>query len=122
MGCKFDAICDSCGSEFSANFGGGFFFHLLHCEDCGVEMAIRFEELGDLHFRYLKGLNGHYCLASAEHDRIIREIFPGPPLTEQEYRRKVEDLAGYCACGGKFDGNGPSDASSPPSDNSHFTF
>jgi len=102
LGCKFAAVCEACGTEFVANFGGGFFSHLLHCEDCGSELTLRFEELGDLHFRYLKTLNGHYCLASAEHDRIIREIFPGPPLSEQDYRRKVEELAGFCSCGGRF--------------------
>lgn len=102
MGSRFSAICNACGTHFAVNDGGGFFFHLLHCDACGTERAIGFDEIGEPHLRYLKGLKVPYCMASAEHDRRVRETFPGEPMTEEEYHAAVEELCGTCDCGGHF--------------------
>jgi hypothetical protein len=80
MGQTYTAICDACGSKFEVNEGGGFFFHLLHCEKCGKEKSIGFEDLGEIHLRYIKGLPGPYCMASSETDKLIQEKYQGPPL------------------------------------------
>jgi len=42
MGMSYEAICNDCGAKFTANEGGGFVFHLLHCDRCGAERAISF--------------------------------------------------------------------------------
>ncbi len=102
MGIAISVICKRCGSRYSASFGGGFVFHLLRCDACGREKSIAFHELGDLHLRYLKGLDGPYCVATSEHDRLVRENYPGEPLGEDEYFRAVEEFAGGCGCGGRF--------------------
>jgi predicted Zn-ribbon and HTH transcriptional regulator len=102
MGHGYEAACRDCGHRFHANEGGGFSFHLLHCDTCGTEKDLSFEEIGEPHLRYLKGLEGPYCLASSEHDRRVRESYPGAPLPEEEYQRAVESIAGPCDCGGRF--------------------
>ena len=49
MGSIFGVICDNCGHKFEVNCGGGFIFHLLHCDKCGKEKSILFEESGEAH-------------------------------------------------------------------------
>ena len=68
VGSKYGAICGACGRKFSVSEGGGFTFHLLRCDRCGATREMSFEELGEVHLRYLKGLPGPYAIASAEHD------------------------------------------------------
>lgn len=77
-------------------------FHLLHCNKCGKEKSIGFGELGEIHLRYLKGLPGPYAVATSDHDRNIRENYPGQPLTEDKYNLEIEKLAGRCECNGMF--------------------
>ena len=102
MGMCYAATCDACGTHFTVSNGGGFFFHLLHCDTCGAEKSIGFDEIGEPHQRYLRGLRGPYCMASAEHDRRVREAYRGEPMTEEDYHAAVEELCGTCDCGGQF--------------------
>lgn len=102
MGSRFEAVCSVCGMRYPVNDGGGFFFHLLHCDTCGGDRRIGFDSLGEIHLRYIKGLGEPWCGASVEADRKVQETFPGEPLDEQEYHTLVEEIAGTCTCGGKF--------------------
>jgi ribosomal protein S27E len=102
MGHQVKAKCRDCGNIFTVDHGGGFAFHLLRCDMCGKTKAVGFDALGELHLRYLKGLSGPYCVASSEHDRNIREHAPVEPISEDEYSRGVEAVAGNCICGGKY--------------------
>ena len=102
MGYASEAACLDCGREFRACCGGGSFFHLLRCDTCGEDKGLSFDEIGEPHLRYLKGLQGLYCLASEEHDRDVRGHHPGEPISEEEYHRQVEAIAGACHCGGCF--------------------
>jgi hypothetical protein len=102
MGVEMSAKCRKCGCKFSARSGGGFMFHLLHCDTCGRDKSISFEELGEAHLRYLKGLKGPYCVATSEHDRFVRENYPGDPLPEEDYHKVIDSIAGECRCGGHF--------------------
>ena len=107
MGCRFEARCLDCGRRFMVDSGGGFRFHLLHCDTCGKTKSVRFEELGLIHLRYLKGLPGPYCVASSEHDRYVQEHLDLEPLPEDDYQREVEAVAGNCRCGGRFSFDAP---------------
>ena len=102
MGCRYGVKCAQCGHKFSINEGGGFFFHLLHCGSCGEEISVGFDEIGEAHVRYLKGLPGPYCVASSEFDNYMRDNYLGEPLSEEEYHVIVEQIAGACSCGGSF--------------------
>jgi hypothetical protein len=102
MGHTFKATCNDCQLEFEGSEGGGFFFHLLRCDRCGEEKSIGFDEIGEPHLQYLKGLPGPYCVASASADEFVRESYPGEPLAEEEYHQTVERLAGKCPCEGQF--------------------
>lgn len=102
MGHTYRAFCRKCRSSFKVNEGGGFFFHQLRCVSCGTERSIRFNETGEPHLRYLKGLKGPYCTVTAEHDRRVRETYAGEPMSEEEYHAAVEELCGKCDCGGWF--------------------
>ncbi len=102
MGQRLEVKCKKCGHVFEVNEGGGFFFHMLHCDTCGKEKSISFKKLGETHLQYLKGLNCTYCIASSEHDVDVRENYSGDPISEEEYHRKVEEKAGQCKCGGHF--------------------
>jgi len=102
MGQQYSAICDACDCRFTVNDGGGFTFHLLRCDRCGAGRAISFEEIGEPHLRYLKGLDVPYSMATAEHDRRVRETYHGEPVARDEYEAAVEELCGECECGGRF--------------------
>ncbi|MEI6499809.1 MAG: hypothetical protein WCP21_02155 [Armatimonadota bacterium] len=102
MGSQSGAICNQCETHFTVNDGGGFFFHLLRCDTCGAGKSISFEEIGEPHLRYLKGLKVPYCMATDEHDRKVRETYKGKPMTRDEYHAAVEELCGKCDCGGQF--------------------
>ncbi|MBN1561099.1 hypothetical protein JW998_12670 [candidate division KSB1 bacterium] len=82
MGHTVTATCTVCGATFTLDYGGGFFFHLLRCNKCGKTKSIGFDELGEWHLRYLKGLPGPYSVASSEHDEYVREHVDVQPLSE----------------------------------------
>ena len=102
MGMEYLAKCNKCGHEFLVSEGGGFTFHLLHCDKCGKGKSISFEEIGEPHLRYLKGLGGPYCVPTSERDKYVRENYPGEPISQKEYHRIIEDIMGKCKCGGHF--------------------
>lgn len=102
MGYQVNATCRTCGAEFTVDHGGGFSFHLLRCDRCGKTKATGFNELGEVHVRYVKGLPGPYCVASAERDRAIQKNARIASITEKEYRKKIDAMAGACTCGGRF--------------------
>jgi hypothetical protein len=102
MGSVVEAQCCKCGNAFTFQDGGGFTFHLVRCDSCGAEKHIGFDELGVLHLRYLKGLSGPYCLASAEHDKVVREKAQVEPVSEAEYHKGIETISGACNCGGRY--------------------
>ena len=102
MGLSYRAACKECGHCFRVNMGGGFVFHLLRCTRCGRAKEVSFDELGEVHVQYLKGLDGPYCVATAGHDQTVRETYPGPAISESTYERKVQRIAGSCRCGGRF--------------------
>ncbi len=45
MGRQSDVICSECGQRYTATWGGTFGVELLHCEDCGSELAVDRAEL-----------------------------------------------------------------------------
>lgn len=102
MGMQYEAVCAACGTHFAVSEGGGFCFHLLRCDACGLPRSIGFEEIGEPHLRYLKGLKVPYSGATAEHDREVQRTYRGKPLGERDYRAAVEQLCGTCECGGRF--------------------
>ncbi len=102
MGHGTSAVCRKCGAEFQANEGGGFFFHLLHCDQCGREKAVSFAKLGKLHERYVKGLSVPYCIASMARDSAIQAREDIEPMTAAEYRLAVEKKLRKCRCGGRY--------------------
>jgi predicted Zn-ribbon and HTH transcriptional regulator len=110
VGVKLKTMCRNCGHEFTYGDGGGFVFHLLRCDECGAERMVRFDELGDIHLCYLKGLPGPYCIATSEYDKHVKEHYPGEPLDEKEYNKLVEEFAGNCkkkGCSGKYKFDAP---------------
>ena len=102
MGHRARAKCLDCGASFTVNQGGGFAFHLLRCDKCGKTKTVGFDQLGEVHDRYLKGLPGPYCVATSEHDKLVREQVDVAPLSEEDYHRAVEKIAGKCKCGGQY--------------------
>ena len=78
MGSMTGHICRACGTKFGVRDGGGFFFDLLHCDACGGA-SVGHRELGDIHLRFIKGLDHPYALARAEMDGRIQGSIPGSP-------------------------------------------
>ena len=107
MGNSHGVICNACGHRFEVNEGGGFFFHMLRCDKCGKERTVPFDQLGDVHLRYLKGLPGPYSVATSTFDNYVRETYPDLPIGEEEYHAFVEKTAGKHSCGGHFRMNAP---------------
>ncbi len=107
MGCRFEAQCLKCKETFEVDNGGGFAFHMLRCDHCGASKSIGFDEIGEPHLQYLKGLPGPYCVASSAHDASVKKNYPGEAIFEEEYHKKVEILVGKCGCGGQFKFDAP---------------
>jgi hypothetical protein len=68
---------------------------------------VGFDELGDTHLRYLKGLPGPYAMATSKYDKTIQENYPSASLDEREYNKLVEEFAGKCKCGELYKFNAP---------------
>jgi hypothetical protein len=102
VGKTYGAICKTCGHRFDAREGSGFFFHVLHCDTCGKEKIVSFEELGEAHLRYIKGLAEPRSEATRAFDKDLQKNYPEPPLAEEEYCAIVEEVAGDHDCGGHF--------------------
>ena len=102
MGHSYTTKCKKCDHKFTVNSGGGFMFHQLRCDKCGAEKDMSFDDIGEPNLRYKKGLPGPYSIATNESDKHIRENYPGEPLTEKDYHKIVEEMAGACKCGGSF--------------------
>jgi Zn finger protein HypA/HybF involved in hydrogenase expression len=102
MGHQLSAKCLDCNQTFKLDRGGGFFFHLVRCDKCGRTKAIGFDKLGKLHLRYLKGLPGPYCVATAEHDENVRKNVQVKPISQEVYHKGIEAIAGKCGCSGKY--------------------
>ena len=107
MGAEVSARCLDCRKKFTFSSGGGFTFHLVRCDTCGKEKGIAFDQLGELHLRYLKGLPGPYSVATADHDEDVRQHAPVEPISEEEYDKGIDALAGECECGGKYQRSAP---------------
>lgn len=82
--------------------GGGFCFHLLHCDKCGKDEAVHFDKLGELHLRYLKGLDMPYSTASFEFDGHVQKHYQGEPISEADYHKAIEKMIRKCRCGGTY--------------------
>lgn len=102
MGQMIQAKCRECREEFQVSQGGGFTFHVVRCDKCGKPKSIAFDELGELHICFLKGLKVPYSMATAELDELARKLPSGPAITEEEYKVGIDSVAGYCNCGGKY--------------------
>jgi len=102
MGASWNEICNDCGKKFRASNGGGFVFHLLHCDNCGGEKKISFMDIGEIHLKYIKGLDKPYCIATAGYDQYIQDTYLGDPIAKDDYYRLVEEFAGKCECGGNY--------------------
>ena len=85
MGSRYNAICLDCGDYFSIDEGGGFFFHLLKCDACGKDREVSFDKLGELYFRFLKGLKTPCTISTKSSDKFIQKNYKGEPVSEEEY-------------------------------------
>lgn len=107
MGYSREAKCLDCGNTFTVSRGGGFFFHLLRCRKCGKTKTVGFDEIEEIHNRYLKGLSRPYSVATSGHDEEVRKDKDIEPVSKKEYNREIERFAGNCECGGKYAFNAP---------------
>lgn len=75
MGARFDVICKDCGTKYEAEMGGRFLFHDLHCDKCGKGKGVSFRDLGEIHLKYIKGLDIPYCVATGASDKYIQDNY-----------------------------------------------
>lgn len=106
MGLENAATCLDCADQFTVSHGGGFTFHQLRCVLCGCAKDIGFDELGDLHLRYLKGSGTPYTVAFASEHEYVREHLDIEPISSEEYYAGVE-AAATCDCGGALSFDAP---------------
>jgi len=72
------------------------------CDKCGKTKSIGFDDLGELHLRYLKGLSGPYSVETSEHDQYIKNHTSLQPISEEDYYKGINAIAGKCRCRGKY--------------------
>lgn len=60
MGTSYEVICKRCGTRYTASFGPGMLFELLHCDRCGKEKSVGRGDLAGVRFedRYIGGPKG----------------------------------------------------------------
>lgn len=102
MGMSQSMCCNGCGEEFTWDDGGGFTFHLLHCDRCGLPRSVGFDEIKSLQAAYLKGTGGVWSVATAEGDRAVAEDYGGEPIDQDGYHVGIEKVLSTCDCGGSF--------------------
>jgi hypothetical protein len=102
MGCQVNAKCLDCGKIFTIDKGGGLKFHLVRCDRCGRAKSIVFDDLGELHLQYLKGLSGPYSIPDIYSEDFIQRLSNVNSISREEYERGIEDYAGNCRCGGNY--------------------
>ena len=104
MGSIIAYRCTACETGFDVSEGGGFFFDRLHCDVCGATRSVNHRDLGDIHLRFVKGLEfgRPYAIVRAGFDQMIQEEHPGEPLTLDAYHAAVEATLDPCTCGGRF--------------------
>jgi predicted Zn-ribbon and HTH transcriptional regulator len=66
-----------------------------------------FDDLGDLHARYLKGSERPHTVVFEGEHRYVRDHVDVEPLSSEEYYAAVEMAAGKCECGGKLSFDAP---------------
>ena len=98
MGRAYQAVCGSCEHTFRVSEGGGFSFDALRCDQCGEETTVSHKDVWESYLAMLKGGN----FSMPEPDGADGRTYPGEPITDEEYRRRVEAKAGTCSCGGQF--------------------
>ncbi|HEV3260463.1 MAG TPA: hypothetical protein VG013_26650, partial [Gemmataceae bacterium] len=64
---------------------------------------MEYEAIWDTYLAMLKGLKSLMPKPNGADWRT----YPGEPITEDEYRRRVEAKAGACPCGGQFTFDAP---------------
>jgi predicted Zn-ribbon and HTH transcriptional regulator len=106
MGSSSAARCPDCAYQFTVSDGGGFTFHQLRCASCGRAKNIGFDELGDLHLRYLKGSATPYSVAFANEHQYVREHLDIESISSEDYYAGVE-AAATCDCGGALSFSAP---------------
>ena len=102
MGSSFTALCKKCGHKFTANVGGGFLFHLLHCDRCGRAKGIERKEIEKAYLQLRNDPKVSHRTVSQKHDDLVHIMYPGNPISSKEHYRIAEELAGRCTCGGKY--------------------
>ncbi len=102
MGHGYTGKCKDCGHESRVNNGGGFVFHLLHCERCGREKRIGFEKFLELHKRYVKGLGGPWTIFTMDFDKSVQDDPTIEPISRDEYFEGISLVAGKCRCRGRY--------------------
>ena len=77
-------------------------FHQFRCGQCGRTKNVSFDELGDLHVRYLPSVEGRGRQSTSSGDEGSEKPDVVEPLSREEYEAGVEEIAGKCRCGGRF--------------------
>lgn len=100
MGYTAKTKCLDCSWIFLECYGGGFTFHKVRCDQCGKTKDIGFDELKGLHERCYGG-------ETEGHGKDLQKNTPAEPISEEEYHRGVDAMAGKCNCGGGYTLNAP---------------
>jgi hypothetical protein len=95
-----EATCLDCGTRFTVQSGGGFLFHVLHCDSCGETKSVAFTDLGPLYERHLRGFPISPGMSAEQHERHIQELLAHAPQPYDDLG--IEAILGKCHCGGRF--------------------
>ena len=106
MGHTAETKCRDCCKDFTFDQGGGFFFQLLRCDQCGKTKSIGHDKLGDLRKQYHRG-KLHSFLIPIEDQERYKQKYGVLPISEKEYHQAVEAIAGPCECSGKYTFDAP---------------
>jgi len=98
MGTQYEVICNGCGARFSVQEGPGMLFDVLHCDLCGQSKGVSRETV----LEYRGASAGMPPGRDASKSREWLMTNPTVGMSQEEYLRTVETIAGECECGGHF--------------------
>ena len=102
MGIEFEAKCNDCGAILSIGcVSGDDFSLLLRCERCGGEKFISDDEIRQIESKDPKRFSMPDRVASSDHNKGVKGDYQRELVSEEEYLREIERIAGTCKCGGK---------------------
>lgn len=96
----FHAICNDCNEKFVCYESDSASYHTLHCEICGKECNVAFDDTGIQFLSCLVETNNHS--ENEDEENFTNSFEEHRVFVDGQSLKKIDKIAGLCECGGHF--------------------